>query len=133
MSDFVATLKAVGEAMGVAVRRVDRQSVGGWRAAISLPPSLVIEISTELLSSPEHVIDLFDDGRRALFHLAMEHIAKHDRSPIDRLKQVEDLARATLPREPGDDTGDQRDLRHLLSAKPGSPSWGRSGYGKDPK
>ena len=76
--------------------------------------------------------------QRNLFRLAIDHIAKHDREPLDRVVKLEAAARALLEAIGPVGWGDSliskavSDLESLLRAKPGAASFARHGYGKDP-
>lgn len=80
------------------------------------------------------------DVQRTLFRATVDHIAKHDREPLDRLRQIEAAGRALLDAFGPSHTGRADnpltkaafDLEQLLLAKPGAASWSRDGYGKDP-
>lgn len=95
------------------------------------------------LTNPDAVIALLDREvtgmQRRMFRATTDHIATHDRDPLDRLKQIETAARALLDalgpvgfsRTDGPLTKAALDLEQLLRAKPGAVSWQRDGYGKD--
>ena len=80
------------------------------------------------------------DLQRTMFRVVMDHIAKYDREPLDRLEQIETAARDLLDalgpvgfsRTSGPITKAALDLEQLLRAKPGAVSWQLDGYGKDP-
>jgi hypothetical protein len=81
---------------------------------------------------------LVTDSQRALFRKTVDHIAKHDREPLDRVAALELHARKLLEAL-GDRPYDGSPLAHavcelerVVNAKPGAASWGRDGYGKDP-
>lgn len=92
----------------------------------------------------EAVVALLDrevtDVQRTLFRATTAHIAKHDREPLDRLRQIEAAGRALLDALGPSHTGRADnpltkaalDLEQLLHDKPGAASWQRDGYGKDP-
>lgn len=73
-----------------------------------------------------------------LFRATIEHIAKHDRDPLDRVAKLEAAARALLEAIGPVGWGDSLigvavlNLEQLLRAKPGAASFARDGYGKDP-
>lgn len=80
---------------------------------------------------PDLLMQAVDAARDRLFHSIREHLAQHDRSPIDRLQQIEAAARAVLPDDAWNDTNEQGNLRQLLDTKPGAVSWRRCS--SDPK
>lgn len=90
------------------------------------------------------VYDRIGRCARVLFAGVVDHIAKHDRSPIDRTKDIEAAATALLDaihihldevRMPHGSSAAVVNaayrLRELVSAKPGA-AWRRNGYGEDP-
>lgn len=80
---------------------------------------------------PLDLLSRMEAARGLLFHDVIGHIAKHDRHPLDRMRQVEAAAYATLPDSEWHDSPSQAQLRALLTSKSGSPSWRRDGYGKE--
>lgn len=103
-----------------------------------------LDLRERLLMTPrERAVEMIDcevtGAQRRMFHTAREHIAKHDRDPLDRLKQIEAAGRALLEalgpvgfgRADSSLTKAALDLEQLLRAKPGAASWNRDGYGKD--
>jgi len=112
--------------------------VDGYRIRLGMPQMMVaVELGHELLeSNPEYAVDELHRGVGKLFSTVIDHIAKHDRSPIDRMQQIEAAARYLCDALIGNPTDGVPTmervlrLRQLLDAKPGSPSWGRGGYGQ---
>lgn len=118
---------------------------------VALPPMSVdvtLERDPRHSHSPSawslHILKQFDTAQRKLFHGVVEHIARHDRSPLDRMKQVEAAANMLIValgaslddvRMPFGSSGAVShavyELQSLLKAKPGSPSWSTAGYGKE--
>ena len=121
-------LRPVTAELGVLLLRASTDQ----RLVIALP-SITVAASLDGQLDPESIMRTVSEATRQLFRIVIDHIAKHDRSPLDRLKQVEECARKALPRNPDADTGNQRELRLLLTHKPGAISWRRNGYGEDPK
>jgi hypothetical protein len=93
----------------------------------------------------EYVYGKLDDGAKQLNHAVVEHIAEHDRSPLDRTKDLEAAATALLDAM-GVNLDDVRmpfgsssaianaayRLRELVRQKTGAPAWGPTGYGREP-
>lgn len=93
----------------------------------------------------EYTCERLERGARELRHAVVEHIAKHDRSPIDRTKDLEAAATALLDAM-GVNLDDVRmpfgsssaianaafRLRELVRHKTGAPAWGPAGYGREP-
>lgn len=75
---------------------------------------------------------------RVLFAGVVDHIAKHDRSPIDRTRDIETAATALLDAmhmphgSSAAVVNAEYRLRALVSAKPGAAAWRKNGYGDDP-
>lgn len=78
-----------------------------------------------------HLMRRFEQARGQLFCDVMGHIAKHDRSPLDRLEQLERFAVASLPSSEWADNPAQAELRRFVKLKSGAASWSLSGYGKE--
>ena len=121
----------------------------GYRIRLAMPALYVdVEIDqTDLVerNGPIRVHDKLDAGARILFAGVVDHIAKHDRSPVDRVKDIEAAATALLDamRVNLDDVrmpyglssavlNAAYKLRELVAQKPGAAAWGRNGYGQDP-
>lgn len=123
-------------------------AVDEWRLRIALPPSAVdVKFEPRSIATGawiDYVCKQIDVGRRILFRNVIDHIAEHDHSPIDRMKQIEDAATMLLEamdvnleeiRMPHGASSRVMNaayaLRALLRAKPGAVSWARNGYGPD--
>lgn len=108
-----------------------------------------IDVDAATLMRTEEFCNLLlkelDRGQRMLFRAVIDHIAKHDRSPIDRVKEIEAAAAALLNAVSSDLGGIQMtydtanrvlsaayQLRQLIEHKMGAASWERNGYGPDP-
>ena len=116
---------------------------------LAIPPHTVdVEMECGALTTEaflDHVFKEIDIGRRKLFHGIIEHIAKHDRHPLDRMQSIESAAKALLdalgvsldeirmPYGQGSKIANAAlDLATLLRQKPGAVTWARNGYGPDP-
>lgn len=120
----------------------------GYQLRLALPAHFVdIELDHMPLASDTagYLLKQIDGGRRALFRGVVVHIAKHDHSPLDRVRDLEDAAKALLEslRVNLDDVRMPMGLangvldaaykmRSLLQAKPGAAAWAPDGYGADP-
>ncbi len=125
--------------MGLVLDQVRHQ-----RVRIAMPLyQCDVNLDEELLMSPEsssgpHLIKEFGRARCELFGRTIDHIAKHDRSPVDRLAQIEDLTLSLIKAiklagfVPLEIAAPAAELEVLLREKPGSPSWSRAGYGAYP-
>jgi hypothetical protein len=121
----------------------------GFRIRLAMPLMWVdVRIDhADLLGArgPITVFDEIDRSKRALFAAVVDHIAKHDRSPLDRVRDIEAAAAALLDamhvhlddiRMPHGSSSAVLNaayrLRVLVEAKPGAASWRTNGYGQDP-
>ena len=126
-----------------------RVSPGGleYKIRLALPPKVAdVTVEVDDIHNPDGFMKTLENGARVLFRDVVNHIAEHDRSPIERVETLEKHARALLEaldiglndiRMPfGAASKVQNaahDLAQLLKAKPGAATWARNGYGKDPK
>lgn len=78
--------------------------------------------------------------QRELFRGVAEHMAKYDRSPVERLHQIEEAAKTLLDIIGTDHVPTYcssplsravQKLDHLLKAKTGAADWSDTGYGED--
>jgi hypothetical protein len=118
---------------------------------IGLPPIRVdVEIERDQLAMHERAADYLmrclDNGVKRLMYEVVQHIAKHDRSPIDRVQSLERAATALIEAL-GVGLDDIRmpygvsakvqsavyDLATLVKLKLGAASWSRTGYGEEVK
>lgn len=94
----------------------------------------------------DRAVQQLENGRDQLFRATVDHIAAHDRNPLDRMRAVEDAAQALL--QALDINLDEIrmsygvsnrvlnaawTLRELLKQKPGAVTWSSNGYGADPQ
>jgi hypothetical protein len=147
-------LATILEPMGVRALTRNGQQVevdaqhDALRIRIALPPTSVDVVLEHSMIEKHHVADYLmkqlDRGRDVLFAHIIDHIAKHDRHPLDRMRDVE--AKATALLEAMGALDDIRmphgtsnrvlqaayELRTLLRHKPGAVTWRKDGYGADP-
>jgi hypothetical protein len=149
-------LSEILPSMGVRAVGPDRKTSispdrDGCMVRIGLPPIRVdVEIERDQLAMRERAADYLmrclDSGVKRLMYEVVQHIAKHDRSPIDRVQSLERAALALIEAL-GVGLDDIRmpygvsakvqnavyDLATLVKSKPGAASWSRSGYGEEVK
>lgn len=143
-------LPTILDQLGVRAVQFDGQSVtiGAFRDAYRIRlamPADRIDVEIDALraaKSPEQCVELMylelERGQRTLFHHTFEHMAKHDRTPLDRVKSLEDAAKKLLeamgvldeirmPYGHGSKVGNAaEELALLLKRKPGSVTWSRN-------
>lgn len=111
-----------------------RLAVPRFQCNVDLDEALIADRST---SAADVLLKVLDGARRELFGKTVEHVAKHDRSPLDRTEQIERMAQAlidaieTVGFVPMNIAHAAADLQQILRAKPGAASWSRNGYGAD--
>lgn len=105
-----------------------RLAMPQWRLNLELDPNVLAYPRAGLADLAGREVHR---AQRELFRAAIDHIAKHDREPLDRLRHIEQAARALLDML-GPNHG-QWTLENLLRSKPGAVSWDRNGYGPDPE
>jgi hypothetical protein len=149
-------LSEILPSMGVRAVGPDRKTSispdrDGCMVRIGLPPIRVdVEIERDQLAMRERAADYLmrclDSGVKRLMYEVVQHIAKHDRLPIDRVQSLERAALALIEAL-GVGLDDIRmpygvsakvqnavyDLATLVKSKPGAASWSRSGYGEEVK
>lgn len=137
-------VRALGREMKV---RVDPGS-DRFRIRLAMPAMYIdVDLEHEELLRADgqmRMLDKLDRHVKLLFTYVIDHIAKHDRSPIDRMKDIEGAATALLDAMSIhlDDVRMMHGsssavlnaayrLRELVGAKPGAAAWGPNGYGRD--
>lgn len=145
------TLVTLLDPLGVRPLKINGQAVRvspldhAMTVRLALPAryaDVTIEEMTMVARSFDHLLQQLENGRDQLFRETLDHIARHDRHPLDRMKSVEDAARLLL--EALDINLDEIrmphgvsnrvlnaawTLRELLKQKPGAVTWSRWGYG----
>lgn len=126
------------------------EEADAYRIRIALPVRYV-DVKLEHMAMvtrremPDYVMRMLDAGRVALFDDTIAHVAAHYHSPLDRMRDLENAAKALLDvlrvnlediRMPHGASSKVEAaayaLRDLLQAKPRAVSWRRDGYGADP-
>jgi hypothetical protein len=153
--DLERALATILEPMGVRALGQERKveidaGRDQFRIRLALPQRYVdVRIDREDRLSTEAfgllALERIERSARVLFRDTIDHIAKHDRSPIDRVKEIEAAARSLLDamkvhlddiRMPYGSSAAVVNaaykLRQLVEMKTGAAAWGRNGYGEDP-
>lgn len=131
-SQFSAALKQLCEAMGMRLHKLggDKHE---WRVTVRTIPHFAevtfdVELARPAFEGGEVLLSELDAARQLLFNAVAKHMAEHDRSPRDRLEQVEAAARALVEHLKqqgiaGHTTMLVFRLMALLDAKPGGVAW----------
>lgn len=142
-------LPTILDQLGVRAVQFDGRSVriGAFRDVyqirLAMPADRIdVEIEALTAKSPERCLELMylelERGQRTLFRHTFEHMAKHDRTPLDRVKSLEDAAKKLLeamgaldeirmPYGHGSKVGNAAaELAGLLKRKPGQVTWSRN-------
>lgn len=145
MSDIREIVGRIAKARGIRLLNPEPEdSPLLFRFTRQSGPFAWVDLDEEILSinrsSTGQSVALFDlidrkvtTAQRSLFRLTIEHIANHNHNPLDRLRQIEQAAKALLDQlGPSFTSKAAFELGQLLNSKPGAASWSRDGYGKDP-
>lgn len=125
-------LKHACEQMGMKLHRLEGSQFETKVTVRTIPCFASVTFDNDIMLSrtraAELLLDHLDAARRTLFNEVAKHIAEHDRSPRDRLEQVESAASALVEhlKQQGI-AGKTADLvfklMALLDAKSGAVAW----------
>jgi hypothetical protein len=142
--DLKSTLATVAARLGVRVVRVDRLRADRV-TMVTIAVPLITEISIdedayEDAYAANRILVMLQEGARRLFADTVEYIAKYDRSPIDRVRDLEASARKLIIAVESTLNGRTTahdlslatfELHTILGHQPGSAAWVRNGFGGD--
>lgn len=150
LSELQGPLSQVIERMGLRLVQMRREHTDRALAVVVALPkrfhTLLLredELAPTSRRAIDDVLKQLDIGARVLFADTVEHIAKHDTSPLDRVHDLEARARNLIDAVDAIEgnvpfaaarrlTMTKLELQELLEHKPGSAAWrGSKGYGGD--
>lgn len=131
----LSVLHRIAEAAGLALSKRSAIGIGDlW----FMLPGMHVQVKLDqmrLAFRPDfdQLMKQVDDAKRRLFAMVRKHIAEHDRSPTDRLEQLEAASRRLLEAmgenfirwSTGPVADACREIDQVLRAKPGATSWDR--------